>query len=215
MAAREVIFLGTASQVPTRARNHNALFVRWDALGILIDPGEGTQRQLVHAGLAATQITHILITHTHLDRRRFFADLTRLAGSLAAAQAVAELLRRVVLGEAAGKRTIRVAEALEEVVRPAVLGEALVVVRIERVAELGRAAPAIHEDVGLRLRGDGILVFPFGAREIAAAVGAGAARRQRRPQPLANQVQERVACSIMSYCAAVLRSTQSARGCCL
>lgn len=28
-------------------------------------------------------------THTHLDRRRFFADLTRLAGSLAAAQALA------------------------------------------------------------------------------------------------------------------------------
>ena len=27
-------------------------------------------------------------THTHLDRRRFFADLTKLAGSAAAAQAL-------------------------------------------------------------------------------------------------------------------------------
>lgn len=77
MAAREVIFLGTASQVPTRARNHNALFVRWDALGILIDPGEGTQRQMVHAGLAATQITHILITHFHGDHCLGLAALTQ------------------------------------------------------------------------------------------------------------------------------------------
>jgi ribonuclease Z len=67
MSAREVILLGTASQVPTRQRNHNALFLRWDNLGILFDPGEGTQRQMAHAGLAATQITHICITHFHGD----------------------------------------------------------------------------------------------------------------------------------------------------
>ncbi len=67
MSAREVIFLGTASQVPTRHRNHNALFLRWDNLGILFDPGEGTQRQLLIAGVAATQITHICITHFHGD----------------------------------------------------------------------------------------------------------------------------------------------------
>lgn len=67
MPAREVIFLGTASQVPTRRRNHNALFLRWDTLGVLFDPGEGTQRQLLIAGIAATQITHICITHFHGD----------------------------------------------------------------------------------------------------------------------------------------------------
>lgn len=67
MSAREVIFLGTASQVPTRTRNHNAMFLRWDSLGILFDPGEGTQRQMLHAGIAATQITHIAVTHFHGD----------------------------------------------------------------------------------------------------------------------------------------------------
>lgn len=67
MSAREVIFLGTASQVPTKMRNHNAIFLRWDAFGILFDPGEGTQRQMAHAGIAATQITHIVITHFHGD----------------------------------------------------------------------------------------------------------------------------------------------------
>src|SRR5579863_2245519 len=67
MSAREVIVLGTASQVPTRSRNHNALLLLWDDLGILFDPGEGTQRQLTLAGLSTSQITHIAITHFHGD----------------------------------------------------------------------------------------------------------------------------------------------------
>jgi len=67
MSARQVTFLGTASQVPTRSRNHNAVFLQWDELGILFDPGEGTQRQMLLAGLSATQITHVCITHFHGD----------------------------------------------------------------------------------------------------------------------------------------------------
>ena len=64
---RYVAFLGTASQVPTRARNHNALFLAWDEWGILFDPGEGTQRQMIFAGVTASQITRICITHFHGD----------------------------------------------------------------------------------------------------------------------------------------------------
>lgn len=67
MSVREVVMLGTASQVPTRARNHHALFLFWDEFGILFDPGEGTQRQMIRAGLSATQITHIAVTHFHGD----------------------------------------------------------------------------------------------------------------------------------------------------
>jgi ribonuclease Z len=67
MSVRCVTFLGTASQVPTRTRNHNALFLQWDELGILFDPGEGTQRQMLLAGLSASQITHVCITHFHGD----------------------------------------------------------------------------------------------------------------------------------------------------
>ncbi|MBI1917078.1 MAG: ribonuclease Z [Planctomycetes bacterium] len=67
MSARQVVFLGTASQVPTRSRSHNALMLLWDDLGILFDPGEGTQRQMTLAGLSASQITHIAITHFHGD----------------------------------------------------------------------------------------------------------------------------------------------------
>ncbi|MCU1433931.1 MAG: ribonuclease [Pseudarthrobacter sp.] len=64
---REFIALGTASQVPTRTRNHNGYVLRWDGEGLLFDPGEGTQRQMIHAGVPATQITRICLTHVHGD----------------------------------------------------------------------------------------------------------------------------------------------------
>ncbi|MET9883571.1 ribonuclease Z [Streptomyces sp. NPDC006430] len=67
MSAREFVVLGTASQVPTRHRNHNGYLLRWDGEGILFDPGEGTQRQMLRAGVAAHDINRICITHFHGD----------------------------------------------------------------------------------------------------------------------------------------------------
>ena len=67
MSARELITLGTASQVPTRYRNHNGYLLRWDDEGILFDPGEGTQRQMIYAGVTTAAITRICITHFHGD----------------------------------------------------------------------------------------------------------------------------------------------------
>jgi ribonuclease Z len=64
---RELIVLGSASQVPTRHRNHNGYLLRWDAGAILFDPGEGTQRQLLLAGVPSGAITSICITHFHGD----------------------------------------------------------------------------------------------------------------------------------------------------
>jgi ribonuclease Z len=64
---RELTVLGTASQVPTRHRNHNGYLLRWDDEVILFDPGEGTQRQMLMAGLAVSPITRICITHFHGD----------------------------------------------------------------------------------------------------------------------------------------------------
>jgi ribonuclease Z len=64
---RELVVLGTASQAPTRSRNHNGYFLRWDEAGLLFDPGEGTQRQMLFAGVTASQITRICITHFHGD----------------------------------------------------------------------------------------------------------------------------------------------------
>ncbi|WP_127499632.1 ribonuclease Z [Actinoplanes solisilvae] len=64
---RELVTLGTASQVPTRYRNHNGYVLRWDDEVILFDPGEGTQRQMLMAGLPVTPLKRICITHFHGD----------------------------------------------------------------------------------------------------------------------------------------------------
>jgi ribonuclease Z len=67
MSTREFVALGTGSQVPTRRRNHNGYFLRWDDEGFLFDPGEGTQRQMAFGDLAASAIHRIFITHFHGD----------------------------------------------------------------------------------------------------------------------------------------------------
>lgn len=77
MSKREVVMLGTASQVPTRYRNHNGYLLRWDRHGILFDPGEGTQRQMIFAGVSATAITQICITHFHGDHCLGLAGITQ------------------------------------------------------------------------------------------------------------------------------------------
>jgi ribonuclease Z len=64
---RELVVLGTASQVPTRHRNHNGYLLRWDDEVILFDPGEGTQRQMLLGGIAVTPIRRICVTHFHGD----------------------------------------------------------------------------------------------------------------------------------------------------
>src|SRR3954453_10574288 len=67
MSERELVVLGTASQAPTRYRNHNGYLLRWDGDAVLFDPGEGTQRQMTLAGVSAASVTRICITHFHGD----------------------------------------------------------------------------------------------------------------------------------------------------
>ncbi len=68
MTARELVVLGTASQAPTRTRNHNGYLLRWDGEGFLFDPGEGTQRQLLLAGAPSSAVTHTWVPHFHGDQ---------------------------------------------------------------------------------------------------------------------------------------------------
>lgn len=67
MSNRELVVLGTSSQVPTRERAHHGAVLRWDDEVVLLDPGEGTQRQLTLAGVSASSVTRICITHLHGD----------------------------------------------------------------------------------------------------------------------------------------------------
>jgi ribonuclease Z len=67
MSSRELVVLGTASQVPTRYRNHNGYLLLWDDRGLLFDPGEGIQRQMTLGGVSVHRINRVLITHFHGD----------------------------------------------------------------------------------------------------------------------------------------------------
>jgi ribonuclease Z len=62
-----VTFLGTADSIPSAARNHSAILLTYYGENILIDCGEGTQRQFRKARLNPMKITRILITHWHSD----------------------------------------------------------------------------------------------------------------------------------------------------
>lgn len=53
--------------VPTKERNHQAIFLKYDKWGLLFDCGEGTQRQLRIAGIKPSQISKIFLSHWHGD----------------------------------------------------------------------------------------------------------------------------------------------------
>jgi ribonuclease Z len=86
---RELVVLGTASQAPTRYRNHNGYFLRWDDAGILFDPGEGTQRQMILAGVRSSSITHVCVTHFHGDHCLGLAGVVQRLSLDAVAHSVA------------------------------------------------------------------------------------------------------------------------------
>lgn len=60
-------FLGTADSIPDKNRNHTSIFLQYQNEGILIDCGEGTQRQFKKVHLNPGKISRILITHWHGD----------------------------------------------------------------------------------------------------------------------------------------------------
>lgn len=74
----EVIFLGTVSGIPTKDRNHSAIILNHygeKKETMLLDCGEGTQRQMLIAGINFMDIDKIFITHWHADH---FAGLIPL-----------------------------------------------------------------------------------------------------------------------------------------
>ncbi len=63
----KITFLGTGSATPTVKRNHTGIYLQAGKENILIDCGEGIQRQFRKARLNPGKLTRILITHWHGD----------------------------------------------------------------------------------------------------------------------------------------------------
>ena len=67
MANRELVVLGTASQAPTRTRNHNGYLLRWDDEGCCSTRVRAPSGRCCWPGCGASEITRICVTHFHGD----------------------------------------------------------------------------------------------------------------------------------------------------
>ena len=63
----KITFLGTADSIPSYSRNHSAILITYKGENILVDCGEGTQRQFRKAKLNPGKVNRLLITHWHAD----------------------------------------------------------------------------------------------------------------------------------------------------
>lgn len=105
----ELVFLGTSASAPSINRNLPAILVKHDEFRFLIDCGEGTQRQILQAGIGFKRLNRILITHGHLDHILGLAglistllrwetiDSLEIYGGKAALNRIHELIYGVVL----------------------------------------------------------------------------------------------------------------------
>lgn len=60
-------FLGTGGSWPTRTRNSSSIGVTIGRTSILLDCGEGTQRQIIPTSMSPMKIKAVFITHIHGD----------------------------------------------------------------------------------------------------------------------------------------------------
>ena len=94
----ELVFLGTGSMVPTKERNVTAHLLEYRGEYLLIDCGEGTQRQMNLAGYPRTKIRKILITHWHGDH------VAGLVGLIQTLSSVPEPQKTIIYGPIGTKR---------------------------------------------------------------------------------------------------------------
>jgi ribonuclease Z len=63
----DLTFLGTSASVPSADRNQPGLLIEAGGRRIMIDCGEGTQRQLLRSGAGFRRLDRLLLTHGHFD----------------------------------------------------------------------------------------------------------------------------------------------------
>ena len=63
----DLVFLGTSGSVPTARRAPAGTLIRRAGERILVDCGEGTQRQLLRSGIGLVELPEVFLTHYHAD----------------------------------------------------------------------------------------------------------------------------------------------------
>ena len=100
----DLTFLGTSASVPSAERNHPGVLVEAGRHRIMVDCGEGTQRQLLRSGAGFRRLDRLLLTHRHFDhvlgipglfstlRLRQSADVMTIHGSTGTLDVVIRML---------------------------------------------------------------------------------------------------------------------------
>src|ERR1700744_5388650 len=100
----DLTFLGTSASIPSAERNHPGLLVEAGSQRILVDCGEGTQRQLLRSHAGFRRLDRLLLTHAHFDhvlgiprllstlRLQGSADSMTVSGSRQTLEIVARML---------------------------------------------------------------------------------------------------------------------------
>ena len=63
----DLTFLGSSASVPSADRDHPGLLVEAGGHRIMVDCGEGMQRQLLRSGAGFRRLDRLLLTHGHFD----------------------------------------------------------------------------------------------------------------------------------------------------
>jgi ribonuclease Z len=122
-------FLGTSASVPSAERNHPGLLIEAGSQRILVDCGEGTQRQLLRGGAGFRRLDRLLLTHGHFGhvlgipglfstlRLRRSADLMTIYGSVGTLDVVVRMVSGSVKPAPTGERS-RTAHATKYRLKP-------------------------------------------------------------------------------------------------
>jgi ribonuclease BN (tRNA processing enzyme) len=95
----KLVVLGSGASVPDGRRNGPGLWVEDEGLGVLIDCGVGTLPALVRRASDWTALTHVVLTHFHLDH---IVELPALLFALRHAPAAAERVEPLTVAGPAG-----------------------------------------------------------------------------------------------------------------
>ena len=63
----DLVFVGTAGSMPTAQRGPSAVLLRRGGERLLVDCGEGTQRQLLRCSVGLIELREVFLTHYHAD----------------------------------------------------------------------------------------------------------------------------------------------------
>ena len=63
----DLVFVGTSGSVPTARRAPSSLLLRRGGERLLVDCGEGTQRQLLRSAVGLPELADVFLTHYHAD----------------------------------------------------------------------------------------------------------------------------------------------------